>query len=205
MEADGRGEDTIITVGVGQHQICGAAQFYKFKHPRMFLSSSGSGTMGFGLPAAVGAKAANPNKLVVDIDGDGSFLMNIQELATAYCEKLPGESVAVEQSALGYGDAVGRSVPSREPYMYLGPIDHPEAIGQGNGLGPSTLPGFCVDRERIWSCGAANVKKKSDLNAVLKEMIEYPGPFVLDVEVPYQEHVLPMIPAGMTVKDLIKE
>src|SRR5690606_1263254 len=73
--------ETIISVGVGQHQMW-AAQFYQFKKPRTWLSSSGLGTMGFGLPAAMGAQAANPDALCIDIEGDGSFLMNIQELAT---------------------------------------------------------------------------------------------------------------------------
>ncbi|MEI8229300.1 MAG: biosynthetic-type acetolactate synthase large subunit, partial [Planctomycetota bacterium] len=77
--------DTIVTVGVGQHQMW-AAQFYKFRRPRTWLSSSGLGTMGFGLPAAMGAKVAHPEALVVDIDGDGSILMNIQEFATCKTE-----------------------------------------------------------------------------------------------------------------------
>jgi acetolactate synthase I/II/III large subunit len=200
-----KGEDTIITVGVGQHQMWGA-QFYKFMHPRTFLSSSGLGTMGFGLPAAVGAKAANPDKLVVDIDGDGSFLMNIQELATAYCEKLPVKVLLLNNQHLGMVmQWEDRFHQGNRAHTYLGPIDHPEAIGKGNGLGPSTRYPDFVTIAKGFGCGAANVKKKSDLNAALKEMIAYPGPFVLDVEVPYQEHVLPMIPAGMTVKDLIKE
>ena len=80
--------ETIISVGVGQHQMW-AAQFYKFNRPRTWLSSSGLGTMGFGLPAAMGAQSAFPDSLVIDIDGDGSFQMNIQELATCFCEKLP--------------------------------------------------------------------------------------------------------------------
>ena len=80
--------DTYITVGVGQHQMW-AAQFYKFSRPRHWLSSSGLGTMGFGLPSAMGVQAARPDNLVVDIDGDGSMLMNVQELATLDCEKLP--------------------------------------------------------------------------------------------------------------------
>ncbi|MCG8586088.1 MAG: biosynthetic-type acetolactate synthase large subunit, partial [Pirellulales bacterium] len=80
--------DAIVTVGVGQHQMW-AAQFLKFKDPRTWQSSSGLGTMGFGLPSALGAQAAYPDKLVIDIDGDGSFQMNVQELATAHCENLP--------------------------------------------------------------------------------------------------------------------
>jgi acetolactate synthase-1/2/3 large subunit len=200
-----RGEDTIISVGVGQHQMWGA-QFYKFMHPRTFLSSSGLGTMGFGLPAAIGAKAANPDKLVVDIDGDGSFLMNVQELATAYCEKLPVKVLLLNNQHLGMVmQWEDRFHQGNRAHTYLGPIDHPEAIGQGNGLGPSQRYPDFVAIAKGFGCGAANVKKKSDLSAALQEMIAYPGPFVLDVEVPYQEHVLPMIPAGMTVKDLIKE
>lgn len=80
--------DTIVTVGVGQHQMW-SAQFFKFRNPRKWLSSSGLGTMGFGLPAAIGAKVAHPESLVVDIDGDGSILMNIQEMATCHCEQIP--------------------------------------------------------------------------------------------------------------------
>jgi acetolactate synthase I/II/III large subunit len=200
-----RGENTIISVGVGQHQMWGA-QFYKFMHPRTFLSSSGLGTMGFGLPAAIGAKAANPDKLVVDIDGDGSFLMNVQELATAYCEKLPVKVLLLNNQHLGMVmQWEDRFHQGNRAHTYLGPIDHPEAIGQGNGLGPTQRYPDFVAIAKGFGCGAGNVKKKSDLTVALKEMIAYPGPFVLDVEVPYQEHVLPMIPAGMTVKDLIKE
>jgi acetolactate synthase I/II/III large subunit len=200
-----RGEETIISVGVGQHQMWGA-QFYKFMHPRTFMSSSGLGTMGFGLPAALGAKAANPDKLVVDIDGDGSFLMNIQELATAYCEKLPVKVLLLNNQHLGMVmQWEDRFHQGNRAHTYLGPIDNPEAVGQGNGLGPADRYPDFVAIAKGFGCGAASVSKKSDLAAAIKEMIEYPGPFVLDVEVPYQEHVLPMIPAGMSVKDLIKE
>ncbi len=175
-------------------------------HPRTFLSSSGLGTMGFGLPAAMGAKAANPDKLVVDIDGDGSFLMNIQELATAYCEKLPVKVLLLNNQHLGMVmQWEDRFHQGNRAHTYLGPIDHPEAIGEGNGIGPArALSRLRDDCQGLWLRGGKR-EKKSELADALKEMIEYPGPFVLDVEVPYQEHVLPMIPAGMTVKDLIKE
>src|SRR5208282_466078 len=79
--------EAIITTGVGQHQMW-TGQYYKFTHPRQFLTSAGLGSMGFGYPAALGAKVARPDKQVVDIDGDGSFLMNVQELATAHIEKI---------------------------------------------------------------------------------------------------------------------
>jgi acetolactate synthase-1/2/3 large subunit len=199
------GEDTIITVGVGQHQMW-AAQFFKFMHPRTWLSSSGLGTMGFGLPAAMGAKAAFPDRLVVDIDGDGSFLMNIQELATCHCEKLPVKVLLLNNQQLGMvAQWEDRFFKGNRAHTYLGPIDNPEAIGQGNGRGPAQrYPNF-VEIAKGFGCGARYVKKKSELTDALKEMIAYPGPFVLDVETPYQEHVLPMIPSGMTVRDLIKD
>lgn len=197
--------DTIVAVGVGQHQMW-AAQHYKLKHPRTFLSSSGLGTMGFGLPAAMGAKVAHPKKLVIDIDGDGSFAMNIQELATCFCEKIPVKVLLLNNQHLGmvvqWEDRFHAGV---RAHTYLGPIDNPEASGQGNGLGPSKRYPDFVAIAKGYGCGAAYVSRKSELRAGLKQMIEYDGPFVLDVEVPYQEHVLPMIPGGMTVKDMIKE
>ncbi|HWB00865.1 MAG TPA: biosynthetic-type acetolactate synthase large subunit [Pirellulales bacterium] len=197
--------DTIVSVGVGQHQMW-AAQFYKFREPRTWLSSSGLGTMGFGLPAAMGAKAAFADKLVVDIDGDGSFLMNIQELATCYCEKLPVKVLLLNNQHLGMVvQWEDRFHQSNRAHTYLGPIDDPEAIGQGDGLGPKNRYPDFVGIAKGFGCGARSVKAKSELVDALREMIEYPGPFVLDVEVPYQEHVLPMIPSGKTVRDLIKE
>ncbi len=197
--------DAIVSVGVGQHQMW-AAQFYKFRNPRTWLSSSGLGTMGFGLPAAMGAKAAHPDKLVIDIDGDGSFLMNIQELATCFCEKLPVKVLLLNNQHLGMVvQWEDRFHQSNRAHTYLGPIDDPEAIGRGDGLGPKRRYPDFVKIAQGFGCGARSVKAKNELTDALQEMIDYDGPFVLDVEVPYQEHVLPMIPSGKTVKDLIKE
>lgn len=199
------GKETIVTVGVGQHQMW-AAQFFKFMAPRTWLSSSGLGTMGFGLPAAMGAKAAHPDKLVVDIDGDGSFLMNIQELATCVCEKLPVKVLLLNNQHLGMVmQWEDRFHQGNRAHTYLGPIDHPEAVGQGDGIGPSSRYPDFVTIAKGFGCGAGFVKDKADLTAALQEMIDYDGPYVLDVQVPYQEHVLPMIPGGMTIRDLIKE
>jgi acetolactate synthase-1/2/3 large subunit len=200
------GKDPVITVGVGQHQMW-AAQFYKFTEPRTWLSSSGLGTMGFGLPAAMGVQAAFPGRLVVDIDGDGSFLMNIQELATLACEKLPVKVLLLNNQHLGMVvQWEDRFMDGNRAHTYLGPIDNPEWSGAGDGVGstdPSErYPNF-VQIAKGFGCGAAYVDKKSDLEAAIHEMVAYDGPFVLDVAVPYQEHVLPMIPGGMTVKDMI--
>lgn len=197
--------DPVITVGVGQHQMW-AAQFYKFDRPRTFLSSSGLGTMGFGLPAAMGAQSQFPRRLVVDIDGDGSFQMNIQELATCYCEKLPVKVLLLNNQHLGMVvQWEDRFMQGNRAHTYLGPIDHPEARGKGDGLGnKDRYPNF-VAIAKGYGCGAAFVRNKADLVPALEEMINYAGPYVLDVEVPYQEHVLPMIPGGHTVRDMIKE
>ena len=197
--------DPVIAVGVGQHQMW-AAQFYKFSKPRTWLSSSGLGTMGFGLPAAMGAQSQFPGRLVIDIDGDGSFQMNIQELGTCYCEKLPVKVLLLNNQHLGMVvQWEDRFMQGNRAHTYLGPIHHPEARGQGDGLGPSErFPNF-VQIAKGYGCGAAYIRNKADLAPALEEMIKYDGPYVLDVEVPYQEHVLPMIPTGATVRDMIKE
>ncbi len=200
-----RDRDPIITVGVGQHQMW-AAQFYKFDRPRTFLSSSGLGTMGFGLPAAMGAQAAHPDRLVIDIDGDGSFQMNIQELATCFCEKLPVKVLLLNNQHLGMVvQWEDRFHAKNRAHTYLGPIDHAEWSGQGTGpYAAERYPDF-VMIAKGYGCGAATVSKKADLAAAIEAMIKHPGPYVLDVEVPYQEHVLPMIPSGHTVDDIILE
>ena len=197
--------DPIITVGVGQHQMW-AAQFFKFDKPRTWLSSSGLGTMGFGLPAAMGVQAVNPDRLVIDIDGDGSYLMNIQEMATCVCEKLPVKVLLLNNQHLGMVvQWEDRFMKGNRAHTYLGPIDNPEAAGQGNGIGPAErYPNF-VEISKGFGWGASFVSKQDELQAALQEMVDYDGPYLLDVEVPYQEHVLPMIPGGMTVKDMIKK
>jgi acetolactate synthase-1/2/3 large subunit len=195
---------TIIATGVGQHQMW-TAQHYKFRRPRQFLSSAGLGTMGFGLPAAAGAQAAHPASLVVDIDGDGSILMNIQEMATCYCEKLPVKVMLLNNMHLGMVvQWEDRFHAANRAHTYLGPIDHPEAVGLGNGITPEERYPDFVTIARGFQWSARHVSEKGELTAALQEMIDSPGPYLLDVQVPYQEQVLPMIPAGMTVGELIK-
>ena len=198
--------DTYVSVGVGQHQMW-AAQYYKFRKPRRWMSSSGLGTMGFGMPAAMGAMAAHPDKLVVDIDGDGSLLMNIQEMATCYCEKLPIKVLLLNNMHLGMVvQWEDRFHSANRAHTYLGPIDHPEAIGMGIGIMPQEryYPDFiAVARGFGWD--GKSVSTKEQLVPALQAMINSTGPYILQVQIPYQEHVLPMIPSGMTVKELIKE
>jgi len=185
-------DNTIITTGVGQHQMW-AAQFFPFNKPRKWVTSGGLGTMGFGLPAALGAKVAHPDHLVIDIDGDGSFLMNVQELATAYAEKIPAKVLLLNNQHLGMVvQWEDRFFGSNRGHTYL-----------GAGEDHAPYPDF-VTIAAGFGVKARDITDKGDLDAALVEMIEAPGPFVLNVHVPHQEHVLPMIPAGLTVKDIIK-
>jgi acetolactate synthase-1/2/3 large subunit len=153
----------------------------------------------------MGAAAGCPGALIVDIDGDGSLLMNIQELATCYCENLPVKVIVLNNQHLGMVvQWEDRFHAGNRAHTYLGPIDHPEAIGQGDGDLPEvTYPDF-VAVAKGFGVAARQVRKKEDVEDALREMIAHPGPYVLDVLVPYQEHVLPMIPSGMTVRDIIK-
>lgn len=185
-------EDTYVTTGVGQHQMW-AAQYFRFNSPRHWVTSGGLGAMGFGLPAALGAQAAHPNKTVIDIDGDGSFLMNIQELACAFCEKLPVKVLLLNNQHLGM-------VVQWEDRFFKGNRAH-TYLGAGPDEEP--YPDF-VALAKGFRVGAKSVTAKEDLDSALEEMLDSTGPYVLDVQVPYQEHVLPMIPGGMTVRDIIK-
>ncbi len=198
--------ETYVSVGVGQHQMW-AAQFFKFRQPRTWMSSSGLGTMGFGLPCAMGIQAAHPDALVIDIDGDGSFQMNIQELATLYCEKLPVKVLLLNNQHLGMVvQWEDRFEGANRAHTYLGPIDHEEASGIGSTVPHSFVEARYPDFVQIakgYGCGAATVSKRSELESALQEMINYPGPYILDVQVPYQEHVLPMIPSGRSADEMI--
>ncbi len=197
--------DPIICTGVGQHQMW-SAQYFQFRRPRRWLTSCGLGTMGFGLPSANGAQAANPDRMVINIEGDGSLMMNIQEMGTSYCEKLPVKVLLLNNMHLGMVvQWEDRFNAGNRAHTYLGPIDHPEALGEGNGVSPEKRYPDFVSVAKGFGWDARRIYKKEDLDAGLRELIESPGPFLLDVEVPYQEHVLPMIPAGATVDDLILE
>lgn len=198
-------KDPYITVGVGQHQMW-AAQFYKFNKPRRWLSSSGLGTMGFGLPAAMGVQAAQPDSLVVNIDGDGSFQMNIQELATLHCENLPVKTLLLNNQHLGMVTQwEDRFMDGRRAHTYLGPVDKPEALGDGDGSQPEeTFPNF-VQICEAYGVKARQVRTKEEFPTALEEMLNHDGPYLLDAICVYQEHVLPMIPSGHTVRDMILE
>jgi acetolactate synthase-1/2/3 large subunit len=184
--------DAIITTGVGQHQMW-AGQWYKYKYPRQFTTSGGLGSMGYGLPAALGVKVALPDKQVVDIDGDGSFLMNIQELATAHIEKIAAKAIILNNQHLGM-------VVQWEDKFYEGNRGH-TYLGD-----PTERAQIYPDYVRV--CNSFGVKCervmfKKDLRAAMQRMLDADEPYVLDVIVPYSTHVIPFVPAGKTVADMI--
>jgi len=194
-ESDG---DAIMTTGVGQHQMW-AAQFFKFREPRRFVSSLGLGSMGFGYPAALGAKVAHPDKLVVDVDGDGSFLMNVQELATAKIEKINAKVLLLNNQHLGmvvqWEDLMYESVRGQTI------LSDPDNIG-----GPENLSGIYpnfIEIAKGFGVAARRVIKREELRDAVREMIDYDGPYILEVIVPYTEHVLPMIKQGLSAKEIL--
>nr|GEU54173.1 acetohydroxyacid synthase 1 [Tanacetum cinerariifolium] len=177
--------NAIISTGVGQHQTW-SAQFYKYNRPKQWLTSTGLGAMRFGLPAAIGAAVARPAATVVDIDGDGSFMMNVQELATIRVENLPVKIMILNNQHLGmvvqWEDQFYKA---NRAHTYLGDPSKEADI----------FPNMLGFADACWIPGA-RVTRKEDLRAAIQTMLDTPGPYLLDVIVPHQEHVLPMIPAG---------
>lgn len=181
-------KSAIISVGVGQHQMW-TAQFFGFHTPRSWLCSSGLGAMGFGLPAAMGAQVAFPDRTVIDIDGDGSFLMNIQELQTLRQEKIPVKALILNNKYLGMvAQWEDRFYESVRGHTYLGDSDF-AAIARAFGIEGETI------------------NKPNEVIPALKKMLAAKGPYVLDVKYPYDDkahgHVIPMIPSNRTYLDTI--
>ena len=186
--------DAIITTGVGQHQMW-AAQYYRYKFPRQLLTSAGLGAMGYGYPAAMGAKVACPDKQVVDIDGDGSFLMNVQELATAHIEKIAAKALILNNQHLGM-------VVQWEDRFYAGNRGH-TYLGDPQNM-KQIYPDY-VAMAKSFNVPCERVMFKKDLRDAMKRMLDSDQPYVLDVITPYTEHVLPFIPAGKTIREMIYE
>lgn len=190
--------DAIITTGVGQHQMW-AAQFFKFREPRTYISSLGLGTMGFGLPAALGVKVACPDRLVVNIDGDGCFLMNVQELATAKIEKINAKTIILNNQHLGM-------VVQWEDLMYDSVRGQTILCDHDDIGGPDNVDALYPDFVKIaegFGVAGQRVIKREDLREALQTMIDHDGPYVLEVVVPYTEHVLPMIKQGLSAKEIL--
>ncbi len=192
--------EAILTTGVGQHQMW-AAQYYRFKEPRSYISSLGLGTMGFGYPAALGAKVARPDKEVVDIDGDGSFIMNIQELATAKMEKINAKCLLLNNQHLGM-------VMQWEDRFYESVRGHTILCDPENLGGPDNLDGVYPNFTKVaesFGIKSRQINKREDLSDGIREMLDADEPFLLEVIVPYTEHVLPMIAQGKSAKEILIE
>ena len=184
--------EAIITTGVGQHQMW-AGQFYQYSQPRQLVTSAGLGSMGFGYPAALGAKVARPDKQVIDIDGDGSFLMNVQELATAHIEKIAAKAMILNNQHLGMVvQWEDRFYQGNRGHTYLGDPDFRQQI----------YPDF-VAISKAFNVPCERVMFRRDLRGAIQRMLDSDQPYVLDVITPYSEHVLPFIPAGRTVQEMI--
>ena len=193
--------EAIITTGVGQHQMW-AAQYYEFDEPRTLITSAGLGSMGYGYPSALGAKVARPDKQVIDIDGDGSFVMNIQELACARVEHIGAKAMVLNNLHLGMVvQWEDRFYKSNRGHTFLGLFtDEKRENADTTTIYPDFMKiceGFGVPSRRV-------IHKK-DLRAAMEWFLAEKGACVLEVMVPYTEHVLPMIPAGATYKDVITE
>ncbi|MBQ9873858.1 MAG: biosynthetic-type acetolactate synthase large subunit [Thermoguttaceae bacterium] len=194
--------DVVITTGVGQHQLW-TTLFYRFNKPRTWLSSCGLGTMGFGLPAAMGAKVARPEATVIAIEGDGSLQMNIQEMATCVTEHIPVKLLLVNNQHLGnvvqWEDMFFHR---NRANTYLGDIDDPENFGKGDGFHLTKRYPDYVAIAKGYGWDAIAVEKRSEYPEALDRMLKSKGPFMIDLRIPYCGHVLPMIPPGCTVDDI---
>jgi acetolactate synthase-1/2/3 large subunit len=178
---------TIITTGVGQNQMW-AAQYYHLEKPRRFLSSGGLGTMGYGFPAAIGAQVAQPDALVVDIDGDGSFQMVLQDLATVSVYNLPVKVVVMNNGYLGMVRQWQQLFYERRYFA----VD----------LAPG-VPDFKKLAE-AYGVKGITVKEKGELVPALEKAFSEPFPYVIDVWIAREENVFPMVPAGAGLDELIK-
>ncbi|MHC4363461.1 MAG: biosynthetic-type acetolactate synthase large subunit, partial [Planctomycetota bacterium] len=177
-----KGEATIVT-GVGQHQMW-TAQFYKFSRPRQFISSGGLGTMGFGLPAAIGAQIALPDQTVVDIDGDSSFNMTLTELATAVQHELP-----IKVCIMNNG--------------YMGMVRQWQELFYGKRYSCSSLqnPDYATVARAFGAVGIT-VDKKEDVAGAVGKMLAETKPCVVDFKIDREENVWPMVAAGKSIDEM---
>jgi acetolactate synthase-1/2/3 large subunit len=177
--------EAIICTEVGQNQMW-AAQFYQYMRPRTLITSGGLGTMGFGFPAAIGAQVGNPDRLVIDIAGDGSFQMNIQELGTAVANQIPVKVVILNN-------------------FYLGMVRQWQEFFQNKRYSGTVLeknPDFVKIAEAYGAKGY-RITEVKDLRPTLEKAFATPGPVVVDCQVDREENVLPMVPANSPIHQMI--
>jgi acetolactate synthase I/II/III large subunit len=180
-----RGRDVYITTEVGQHQMW-AAQFFKFEEPNRWMTSGGLGTMGYGLPAAVGVQRAHPEALVIDIAGEASILMNMQEMSTAVQYRLPVKIFILNN-------------------QYMGMVRQWQELLHGGRYSESyteALPDFVKLAEAYHAVGI-RCDKPGELDAAIKHMIEVPKPVIFDCVVDPAENCFPMIPSGRAHNEML--
>jgi acetolactate synthase-1/2/3 large subunit len=179
------GGEAIVTSDVGQHQMW-AAQLIKFNHPRLWLNSGGLGSMGFGLPSAIGAQFSRPDKLVFAICGDGGFQMSIPELATVANHALPIKIVVMNNG-------------------YLGMIRQWQELFYNNRLSQAKLDTFPNPEKLAGAYGfkGRTVESPRELRSALEEAVREPGPYLLNVRVSPFENVYPMVPAGGAISEMV--
>ncbi|MFW5999619.1 MAG: biosynthetic-type acetolactate synthase large subunit, partial [Halanaerobiaceae bacterium] len=178
------GGDAIITTEVGQNQMW-AAQYFKYDGTRRFITSGGLGTMGYGFPAAIGAQAGNPDEVVIDIAGDGSIQMNIQELSTVAALNLPVKIVILNNGYLGM-------VRQWQEMFFDGRYSATEIPG----------PDF-VKLAESYDVYGRRVESRGEVAPALEEMLAVDGPALLDVVIPAEENVYPMVPPGAPVDNML--
>ena len=180
-----KNQDTFITTEVGQHQMW-AAQFYKFDKPNRWMTSGGLGTMGYGLPAAIGTQIAHPDKLVIDIAGEASILMNIQEMSTAVQYKLPIKIFILNNQWMGM---------VRQWQELLHEKNYSESYTEA-------LPDFVKLAEAYGATGVRATTPR-ELDSKINEMIDVKGPVIFDCLVKKEENCFPMIPSGKPHNEMI--
>ncbi len=185
LEALTKGHDRYITTEVGQHQMW-AAQFLHFDEPNRWMTSGGLGTMGYGLPASVGVQVAHPDALVINVAGDASWLMNMQEMGTAVQFRAPVKQFILNNERLGM---------VRQWQQLL----HGERYSQS---WSESLPDF-VKLAEAFGCKGRQVSDPAELDDAIREMIAYDGPFILDVLVEKHENCFPMIPSGKPHNEML--
>jgi acetolactate synthase-1/2/3 large subunit len=179
------GRRAIVASDVGQHQMW-AAQLVRFNEPRLWINSGGLGSMGFGLPAAIGAQFARPDKLVFAIVGDGGFQMSIPELATIVNHSLPIKIIVMNNG-------------------YLGMVRQWQELFYNNRLSEVELSSF-PDVEKLagaYGFKGHTVSSVDEMPAALKAAVDEPGPYLLNVKVSPFENVFPMVPAGGAINEMV--